>query len=458
MKFIPHDYQAFCIDYLLEHPAAGLLLDMGLGKTVITLTALDRLLYDSFAVSRVLVIAPLRVAMNTWSTETRKWDHLRHLRISKVLGSREQRLAALSADADIYIINRENVTWLVDHYGLDWPFDAVVVDELSSFKSARARRFKSLRKVRPLVRIFWGLTGTPAPNGLIDLWPQVYLLDMGERLGKTLGGYRDTYFKPGRRNGYVVYDWIPRPGAEEQIYQLIGDICVSMKAADHLTLPERVDVTVPVLLDEDTLELYAEMEAEAVLPLANEAIIDAGSAAAVSGKLMQMANGAVYDEDRQVHEIHKAKLDALEDLVEAANGQSVLVFYAYQHDLDRIRARFPQAVKLEGPEAIDAWNRGEISMLLAHPASAGHGLNLQDGGRIVIWFGLTWSLELYQQACARLYRQGQREAVTVFHLVAQDTVDEDAMRVLEGKASRQDAMLEAVKARLKKYGIKGGDL
>lgn len=451
MQFRPHDYQAYCIDYLLAHPAAGLLLDMGLGKTVITLTALERLLYDSFTVSRVLVIAPLRVAQTTWSSEAQKWDHLQHLRISRVLGSRAQRLAALEVPADIYVINRENVAWLVQHYGTDWPFDAVVVDELSSFKSASARRFKALRKVRPLVRIFWGLTGTPVPNGLIDLWPQIYLLDRGERLGKTLGGYRDTYFRPGRRNGYVVYDWVPRAGAEERIYKQIGDICVSMKAADHLKMPERVDVTVPVVLDDMSMELYTQLEEEAVLPLADAAVIDAGTAATVTGKLMQMANGAVYDDARQVHPIHEAKLDALEDLLEAANGQSVLVFYAYQHDLDRIKARFPQAVKLEGPDTLAAWDRGEIPMLLAHPAAAGHGLNLQAGGHIVIWFGLTWSLELYQQACARLYRQGQRETVTVFHLVAQGTVDEDAMAVLAGKADRQEAMLAAVKARLNKY-------
>lgn len=450
MKYIPHEYQAFCEDYILARPAAGLLLDMGLGKTVITLTAVNRLLYDFFAVTKVLVIAPLRVAQDTWSREAEKWDHLRHLRISKVLGSQKERIQALTRAADIYIINRENVPWLVSHYGLNWPFDCVVIDELSSFKNAAARRFKALRKVRPLIKRIIGLTGTPAPNGLIDLWPQIYLLDRGERLGKTLTNYRDAYFRPGRRNGDMVFDWVLKPGAEEKIYQRIGDICVSMKAADYITLPERVNVTVPVSLNPDARELYAKMEREEILSLAGE-VIDAGSAGVLTGKLLQLANGAVYDENHAVHEVHQAKLDALEDLIEAANGKPVLVFYAYQHDRDRIMRRFPQAVPLESNDTIRAWNAGELPLLLAHPAGAGHGLNLQDGGSTVIWFGLTWSLELYQQANARLHRQGQRNAVTVFHLVAEGTVDEEVMRVLEGKAKRQETMLAAVKARLQKY-------
>lgn len=419
-------------------------------KTVITLTAIDRLLYDRFEVSKVLVIAPLRVAHDTWSRESQKWDHLQHLRISKVLGTQKERLAALQSTADLYVINRENVHWLVKLYGLAWPFDCVIIDELSSFKSASSQRFKALRKVLPLINRIIGLTGTPAPNGLIDLWPQLYLLDRGERLGKTLTGYRETYFKPGRRNGYVVYDWLLKPDAEQAIYRRIGDICISMKAADYIKTPERIDIVHPVVLDSAARALYTEMEQEEILALSGE-IIDAGSAAAVTGKLMQLANGAVYDESRKVHEVHSAKLDALEDLVEAANGRPVLVFYAYQHDQERIMARFPQAVKLESSKTIEAWNNRELPMLLAHPAGAGHGLNLQDGGSIVIWFGLTWSLELYQQANARLDRQGQKEAVTVYHLVAEGTVDEEVMKVLAGKADRQETMLAAVKARLSKY-------
>ena len=396
------------------------------------------------------MIAPLRVAQDTWGRECQKWGHLRHLSISKVLGSQKARLEALSWPADIYIINRENVPWLVKHYGLNWPFDCVVIDELSSFKSASAQRFKALRKVRPLIKRIIGLTGTPTPNGLIDLWPQLFLLDQGERLGNSLIRYRDRYFRPGRRNGYVVYDWKLKDGAEDEIYSRIGDICVSMKSADYIRMPERLDVTIPVRIPPEAKALYTEMEKEEILALAGE-VIDAGSAAAVTGKLLQLANGAVYDEHHEAHEVHAAKLDALEDLVEAANGKPVLVFYAFQHDRDRILVRFPAAALMENSETVRAWNAGELPLLLAHPASAGHGLNLQEGGSTVIWFGLTWSLELYQQANARLHRQGQRETVTVFHLVAEGAVDEEVMHVLAGKADRQEAMLEAVKVRLSKY-------
>ncbi len=445
-----HEYQTYGVEYIKDRHASGLFLDCGLGKTVTALTAIADMMFDSFEIKKTLVICPLRVAMSVWDREAEKWDHLRHLRISKVLGGQKERIRALEQPADIYVINRENVPWITDRYGLSWPFDCVVIDELSSFKSAAAQRFKALRKVRPLIKRIVGLTGTPAPNGLIDLWPQLYLLDQGERLGKSLTRYRDTYFKPGRRNGYIVYDWVLKPGAEEEIYQRIGDICVSMKAADYITMPERVDVTVPVMLDARARAAYTEMEREEILSLAGEAI-DAGSAGVVTGKLMQLANGAVYDENHIAHEVHGAKLDALEDLVEAANGKPALIFYTFQHDRDRIRERFPQAVTLEDHNTIRDWNAGKIPLLLAHPAGAGHGLNLQDGGSIVIWFGLTWSLELYQQANARLHRQGQRDTVTVFHLVAEGTVDEDVMKVLDGKADRQETMLEAVKARLKNY-------
>lgn len=405
------------------------------------------------------MVAPLRVAEDTWTKESAKWDHLRGLRVVRVLGSQAQRIRALETDADIYCINRENIPWLVKYYGTEWPFDGVVLDELSSFKSSSSKRFKAMRKVRPLIKHIVGLTGTPSPNGLIDLWAQIYLLDQGKRLGRTLTEYRNRYFNPGRRNGYVVYDWVPKDGAEDEIYRRISDICISMKACDYLKLPERVDVVRTVKLDNEAQTAYTEMEKEAVLALGPNEIVDAGTAAVVSGKLLQIANGAVYDENGKTHIIHESKLDTLEDVIEAVNGRPVLVFYAYQHDLERIMQRFPQARKLEGSAEIDAWNRGEIPILLAHPAGAGHGLNLQAGGNHIVWFGLTWSLELYQQANARIYRQGVKgERVTITHLVAEGTIDEDVMRVLDGKATRQDALLEAVKARVEKYQSNGKEI
>ena len=416
-------------------------------------------MYDRFEVNKVLVVAPLRVAEDTWTKESAKWDHLRGLRVVRVLGSQAQRIRALETDADIYCINRENIPWLVKYYGTEWPFDGVVLDELSSFKSSSSKRFKAMRKVRPLIKHIVGLTGTPSPNGLIDLWAQIYLLDQGKRLGRTLTEYRNRYFNPGRRNGYVVYDWVPKDGAEDEIYRRISDICISMKACDYLKLPERVDVVRTVKLDNEAQTAYTEMEKEAVLALGPNEIVDAGTAAVVSGKLLQIANGAVYDENGKTHIIHKSKLDTLEDVIEAVNGRPVLVFYAYQHDLERIMQRFPQARKLEGSAEIDAWNRGEIPILLAHTAGAGHGLNLQAGGNHIVWFGLTWSLELYQQANARIYRQGVKgERVTITHLVAEGTIDEDVMRVLDGKATRQDALLEAVKARVEKYQSNGKEI
>lgn len=405
------------------------------------------------------MVAPLRVAEDTWTKESAKWDHLQGLRVVRVLGSQAQRIRALETDADIYCINRENIPWLVKYYGTDWPFDGVVLDELSSFKSPSSKRFKAMRKVRPLIKHIVGLTGTPSPNGLIDLWAQIYLLDQGKRLGRTLTEYCNRYFNPGRRNGYVVYDWVPKDGAEDEIYRRISDICISMKACDYLKLPERVDVVRTVKLDDEAQTAYTEMEKEAVLELGPNEIVDAGTAAVVSGKLLQIANGAVYDENGKTHIIHESKLDTLEDVIEAVNGRPVLVFYAYQHDLERIIQRFPQARKLEGSAEIDAWNRGEIPILLAHPAGAGHGLNLQAGGNHIVWFGLTWSLELYQQANARIYRQGVKgERVTITHLVAEGTIDEDVMRVLDGKATRQDALLEAVKARVEKYQSNGKEI
>lgn len=449
MKFSPHEYQAFCIDYLLEHPAAGLFLKPGMGKTVTALTAADHLLYDRFDVSKVLVIAPLRVAEDTWTRESAKWDHLRHLRVSRVLGSAKERLAALVVEADVYCVNRENVPWLVKHYGLGWPFDLVIVDESSSFRNPSARRFKALRKVRPLIKYIWELTGTPRPRSLLDLWAQIYLLDRGKRLGKTFTEYKNRYFTPGRRNGYVVYEWVPRPGAKDEVYSAIADICVSM-SRDLLNLPPLVDTVRPVVLPPEARELYDRMEREAILPLVGK-VIDAGSAAAVNGKLLQIAGGAVYDEDHIAHELHTAKLDVLEDILEEANGEPVLVAYNFQHERDRILARFPQAVKLKDSETIAAWNRGEISVLLLHPAGAGHGLNLQDGGHIVVWFSPTYDQELNEQLTDRLHRQGQKVTTSVIRLIAEGTVDEDALRSTQAKANGQEAMMEALKARVERY-------
>jgi SNF2 family DNA or RNA helicase len=449
MKFKPHIYQQIAIQKILNMAAVGLFLKMGLGKTVCALTAISELLYDRFEVSRVLVIAPLKVAEATWSREIEKWDHLRHLRIAKVLGTEKQRVAALTSKADIWVINRENVEWLVDFFGKYWPFDMVVVDELSSFKSNKAGRFKALRKVRPLIKRIVGLTGTPAPNGLIDLWAQIYLLDQGERLGKTITEYRNRYFIPGKRNGMVIYTWEPKPEAEKVIYEKLSDICVSMKTEDWLGLPDRIDNVVHVQLSPTVKDLYKQLEKDLLLPFTSGDVV-ADTAAVLSNKLLQLANGAVYDENKAVKELHDAKLQALEDIIEAANGKPVLVFYAYKHDLSRLQARFNGAKTLDTAKDIEDWNAGKIPVLLAHPASAGHGLNLQAGGNIIVWFGLTWSLELYQQANARLHRQGQKEAVIVHHLVAEGTIDEDVMRALGGKAKSQDALLEAVKARIKK--------
>ena len=416
---------------------------------MITLSAIVELMHDRFDVARVLVIAPKLVAEAVWAEEAAKWDHTRHLRISKVLGSAQERVAALRRPADIYVINRENVPWLVERVGAKWPFDMVVVDELSSFKSPKTKRFRALRRVRPLMKRIVGLTGTPAPNGLIDLWSQIYLLDQGERLGKTLTSYRDRFFVPGRRNGHIVYEWIPKSGAEERIHELLSDLCVSMRAEDWLELPDRVDVEVPVVLDAEAMMKYKQLEKDLLLPLEGD-VVTADTAGVLTNKLLQLANGAVYDAARGVHEIHDAKLDALEELIEQAQGKPLLVFYAYQHDLERIKRRFPWAATMDEPGVIERWNRGEVPLLLAHPASAGHGLNLQEGGNHIVWFGLTWSLELYEQANARLHRQGQTERVIVHHLVAKGTVDEDVMARLRSKAATQADLVEALKARIER--------
>ena len=444
MKYKPYDYQTFATNFVLEHPACGLILDMGLGKSVITLTALWSLLLDSFDVGKVLVVAPKRVAENTWPTELKKWEHLDGLTWSLVLGSEKDRRAALQRRAKIYIINRENVTWLVDNYR--WDFDTLVIDELSSFKSSKAQRFRALKRVRPRISRVIGLTGTPQPNGLLDLWPQMYLLDMGQRLGRFVGGYRERFFLPDKRNREVIYSYKPKEGAEEKMYELISDICISMKAADYLDMPELVASRVEVQMNAKEQKLYEGFEQDMVLHL-KDGDLDAVNAAALSGKLVQMANGAVYGENRKVHHIHDRKLDALEDIIEAANGKPLLVAYWYKHDLERIRQRF-EVRTIDTPKDIADWNEGKIPVALIHPASAGHGLNLQDGGSTIVWFGLTWSLELYQQLNARLWRQGQKHTVVIQHIVAAGTHDEDIMNALEKKDMSQTALIAAVKARI----------
>lgn len=445
MKYKPHNYQQFATDFILNQSICCLMLDMGLGKTVITLTALWQLALDSFDVSRVLVIAPKRVAEDTWPKELAKWEHLTGLTSSLVLGSAAERKAALQKKAFLYIINRENVAWLVkNHY---WDFDMVVIDELSSFKSNKAERFKAMKKVRPMVTRIVGLTGTPAPNTLLDLWPQMYLMDMGQRLGRFIGGFRDRFFLPDKRNREIIYSYKPREGAEDAIYALISDICISMKAADYLDMPERIDNRIEVSMSPKERKLYDDFQKDMVLSIGDEEL-DATNAAALSNKLLQMANGAVYGEDKTVIPIHDRKLDALEDLVEAANGKPLLVAYWYKHDLQRIKARFKNVRCIDTAKDIDDWNAGKIPLALIHPASAGHGLNLQDGGCTIVWFGLTWSLELYQQLNARLWRQGQKHTVVIHHIITKGTHDEDIMRALENKDTRQSALIEAVRARI----------
>mgnify|MGYP003288604612 FL=1 len=392
------------------------------------------------------MIAPKRVAEDTWTRESVKWDHLKGLRISPVLGGPVERRKALEAEADVYVIGRDNVQWLVEHLGRHWPFDMVVIDELSSFKNPQAKRFRALRKVMPRVDRVVGLTGTPSPNGLMDLWAEIYLLDQGERLERTIGAYRELYFRPGASNGHVVYQWLPRRGAAEKIEQKLSDLCVSMSATDYLKLPERIDNVIPVKLQAEELEKYKELEREQVLSLGDDQTIVALNAAAVMNKLLQMANGCVYTEGGAYAAIHERKLEALQEIIETTD-EPVLVFYSFRHDLEAIKAGIPEAEELTGPESIARWNAGEIRVLLAHPASVGYGLNLQDGGRVIVWYGLTWSLELYQQANARLYRQGQTKPVIIHHLVAEGTVDEQVMRALQAKDTSQAALLAALKER-----------
>lgn len=453
MKFEPHGYQQYCIGRILTDAAIGLFLDMGLGKTVITLTAVAALRFDYFAVSRVLVVAPKKVAEATWSKEAQKWEHLQSLRIRPVLGSSSQRIRALATPADIYVINRENVPWLVDYYRNDWPFDMVVLDESSSFKNWQSKRFKALKLVRSRIQRIVELTGTPAPNSLLDLWAQVYLLDGGDRLGKTIGGFRERYFNPDQRSRDRVFTYAPKPDAEDAIKQLIGDICVSMKAEDYLQLPDCVRVTAPVPLDKKAQAAYDRLEREMLLEV-DEQTIDAGSAAALQNKLLQLCNGAVYDSAGAVAEVHDCKLEVLRETVEALCGAHALVFYSFRHDVPRIKeALNGQGLRIReytGPTDADDWNAGNIDILLAHPASTAYGLNLQQGGYHVIWFGLNWSLELYQQANARLHRQGQTHPVIVHHLAVEGGADEDVLRALDEKNTSQEALLQALKARIEK--------
>jgi SNF2 family DNA or RNA helicase len=426
---------------------------MGLGKTVITLTAIMDLKYNQFAVNKILVIAPKKVAESTWAREASKWDHLQLLRISTVIGSAAKRVRALNTPSDIYVINRENIPWLVEYYRNSWPFDMVVVDEFSSFKNHQAKRFKALSWVRPHIKRIVGLTGTPAPNGLLDLWAQVYLLDSGERLGKTIGGFRERYFEPDQRNRERVFSYAPKEGGEEAIQQLIGDICVSMKAEDYLELPDITYNTIPVVLDDKAEKAYSRLETEMLLQV-DESTIDAGSAAVLTNKLLQLCNGAVYDEDRNIVQIHDCKLEAFMELIEGLNGKPALVFYNFQHDKERIKKALAKThlrvrdLKTD-QDQVD-WNNREIDILLAHPASAAYGLNLQQGGNHVIWFGLNWSLELYQQANKRLHRQGQTEKVIIHHLTVEGGVDEDVVAALANKTSTQDSLMAALKARIER--------
>lgn len=447
MHYQPHNYQTQATAFIETHPQAAILLGMGLGKTVITLTAVWNLLLDSFLVRRVLIIAPLRVARDTWPTETQKWDHLAGLTIAIAVGSKADRLDALARNAMVTVINRENVPWLVKQLGRAWPFDMVVIDELSSFKNHRAQRFKALTTVRPKIARIVGLTGTPASNGLMDLWAQFRLIDEGQRLGRFISHYRNRWFVPDKRNGMQVFTYKPRPGAEDEIYAAISDITLSMRTTDHLQLPELTVTTQAVTLDGGERAVYERLRDEMVLDLDGQ-IVDAANAAALSGKLLQLASGAIYDEHGETIGVHGRKLDALEDLVEAANGQPLLVAYWFKHDAARIRQRFPEARELKTSADIEAWNAREIPLALIHPASAGHGLNLQAGGSLLVWFSLTWSLELYQQTNARLYRQGQSEPVTITHLATGDTIDNAVLAALENKDTTQAALIDAVTTEL----------
>lgn len=446
MKYKPHSYQEYAIRYIETHPISALLIDMGLGKTSITLTAICNLLFDSFEVCKVLVIAPLRVAKNTWTDEIKKWEHLSTLTYSLIVGNENKRLSALNEKADIYIINRENVDWLVNKSGYKFDFDMVVIDELSSFKNHQSKRFKSLMKVRPLVKRIVGLTGTPSSNGLMDLFAEFKILDMGKRLGYFIGQYRNTYFKPDKTNGPIVYSYKPLPNAENAIYEKISDITVSMKANEYLKMPELLTSNYVVELSNSEKNQYDEMKKSLVLEI-TDGEITASNAASLSNKLCQLSNGAIYDDEQNIVEIHDRKLEALEDIIESMNGKPLLIAYWYRHDLERIKSRF-SVREIKTNEDISDWNDGKIPVALIHPASAGHGLNLQNGGSTLVWFGLTWSLELYQQTNARLYRQGQKNTVVIQHIITKGTIDEQILKALQKKNKTQADLIDAVRANL----------
>ncbi len=449
IKFKPHEYQSYSIKKIIENNKYGLFLDMGLGKTVSTLTAFSELqLLDT---DKMLVIAPLNVAKDTWADEINKWEHLKHLRVSKVLGTPKQRIEALKIDADIYITNKENTKWLCEYYKKDWPFDMVVVDELSTFKNHQSQRFKALKKKLPLMNRFVGLTGTPSPNSMMDLWAQVYLIDRGERLETSFSRFRERYFKPTHQVSEHVFNWELRHGSEEIIYKQIDDVCISMKASDYLDMPERVDTVQSVELSSKERKLYDELERDYILESEDDGDIVAQSGASLSQKLLQLSNGAVYTEEQDIRHVHDQKLDKLEAIVEEAQGQPILLFYNFKHDKERILRRFKQAVVLGSDDYKNKWDKGNLEILLAHPASAGHGLNLQQGGHIIVWFGLTWSLELYQQANARLYRQGQDHTTIIHHIMTENTIDQRVYRALQNKELTQDELMKAVKARIEQY-------
>jgi len=450
MKYQPYNYQLFAEKHILNHKYSGLFLEMGLGKTVTTLTAIDKLIYERFEVEKVLIIAPKFVALNVWTTEAKKWDHLKHLTFSVVTGDPAQRIRALKMSVDICVINRENVSWLVQYYQSGFPFKMVVIDELSSFKNPQSQRFKALRIIRPLIKRVVGLTGTPIPNGLPDLWSQVYLLDQGQRLGKTLTAYREAFLTVDKRSRGQVFSYKVRPESEKEIYDRIGDICVSMKARDYLELPPRIEQDVIVELPADVQKKYDAFEREQVMLIA-ESEITALSAAALINKLLQFSNGAVYDADKAVHHVHDVKLEALEEIIEQAGGQQVLICYNFQHDRNRILNRFKGARQIKTAKDIEDWNNGKAGIMVGHPASMGHGLNLQQGGHILVWFGPTYNSELYDQANARLDRQGQTKPVMIYRLLGQKTMDGEVLRVLLSKAEKQDGLMHAVRAKVEFY-------
>ena len=446
MRYVAHNYQNYAKDFILAHKVSALFLDCGLGKTITTLTAINELMYDSFEISKVLIIAPLRVAQSTWKDEIEKWDHLNLLRYSIAVGDEKERLKALKQNSDIYIINRENVDWLVTKSGIDFNFGMLVIDELSSFKSHTSKRFKSLLKIRPYFERVVGLTGTPSSNGLMDLWAEFRVLDLGERLGRYITHYRNEFFLPDKRNGAIIFSYKPQPNAEERIYRRLADMTISMKSTEYLKMPELILNELEINLDEEDQIKYKKFKKEMVMTI-QEKEIDAINAASLSNKLIQLANGSIYDEDKKFYEVHNKKLDKLEEIIESANGKPVLVAYWFKADKERIEKRF-KVREIKTADDIKQWNMGMIGLALIHPASAGHGLNLQSGGSTLVWFSLTWSLELYQQTNARLYRQGQKDTVVIHHLITKNTIDEDIMKSLKRKDKTQEALMKAVKARI----------